>query len=65
MTAGIIDGKAAAAELRADVAREVAELPTAPGLATLLVGDDPASAIRTWARTPCSLGSLPRRTSTA
>ncbi|TCK21800.1 bifunctional methylenetetrahydrofolate dehydrogenase/methenyltetrahydrofolate cyclohydrolase FolD [Pseudonocardia endophytica] len=45
MTAAIIDGKAAAAELRADVATDVAGLPTAPGLATLLVGDDAASAI--------------------
>ncbi len=45
MSAAIIDGKAAAAELRGDVAKEVAGLPAAPGLATLLVGDDPASAI--------------------
>lgn len=45
MSAAIIDGKAAAAELRADVAKDVADLPAAPGLATLLVGDDPASAI--------------------
>ncbi len=45
MSPRIIDGKAAAAELRADVAKEVAALPAAPGLATLLVGDDPASAI--------------------
>ena len=45
MSAVLIDGKAAAAELRAEVAQQVTELPTAPGLATLLVGDDPASAI--------------------
>lgn len=45
MSAVLIDGKAAAAELRAEIAREVAELPRAPGLATLLVGDDPASHI--------------------
>ncbi len=45
MSAEIIDGKAAAAELRADVAKDVADLPAVPGLATLLVGDDPASAI--------------------
>ncbi|BBF99760.1 MULTISPECIES: bifunctional methylenetetrahydrofolate dehydrogenase/methenyltetrahydrofolate cyclohydrolase FolD [Pseudonocardia] len=45
MNATLIDGKAAAAELRAEVARQVAELPASPGLATLLVGDDPASAI--------------------
>ena len=45
MSATVIDGKAAAAELRAEVAAEVAALPRAPGLATLLVGDDPASQI--------------------
>jgi methylenetetrahydrofolate dehydrogenase (NADP+)/methenyltetrahydrofolate cyclohydrolase len=41
----IIDGKAVAARVRADVAREVTGLPGTPGLATVLVGDDPASAI--------------------
>ncbi|MHA6794963.1 bifunctional methylenetetrahydrofolate dehydrogenase/methenyltetrahydrofolate cyclohydrolase FolD [Pseudonocardia bannensis] len=45
MVATIIDGKAVAAELRDEVARDVATLATAPGLATLLVGDDEASAI--------------------
>jgi len=45
MSAKIIDGKAVAARVRADVAREVAELPGTPGLATVLVGDDPASAM--------------------
>jgi methylenetetrahydrofolate dehydrogenase (NADP+)/methenyltetrahydrofolate cyclohydrolase len=45
MSAVIIDGKAAAAELREEVTREVALLDEAPGLATLLVGDDPASEI--------------------
>ncbi|MCY3603053.1 MAG: bifunctional 5,10-methylene-tetrahydrofolate dehydrogenase/5,10-methylene-tetrahydrofolate cyclohydrolase [Chloroflexi bacterium] len=46
MTADIIDGRAIAAELRADLAREVAELATGgvtPGLAAVLVGDDPGS----------------------
>jgi 5,10-methylene-tetrahydrofolate dehydrogenase/methenyl tetrahydrofolate cyclohydrolase len=47
MTAKIIDGKAIAAELREDVAKGVKELITAggtqPGLATVLVGDNPAS----------------------
>ena len=37
-----MDGKALAAQVREDVAREVAELGSV-GLATLLVGDDPAS----------------------
>jgi methylenetetrahydrofolate dehydrogenase (NADP+)/methenyltetrahydrofolate cyclohydrolase len=45
VSAEIIDGKAVAARVRADVAREVASLPRTPGLATVLVGDDPASAI--------------------
>jgi len=40
--ATVMDGKALAAEIRADVAREVAELGHV-GLATVLVGDDPAS----------------------
>ncbi|MEO5809247.1 MAG: bifunctional methylenetetrahydrofolate dehydrogenase/methenyltetrahydrofolate cyclohydrolase FolD [Sphingomicrobium sp.] len=49
MSATIIDGKAAAAALRADVAREVARFREvtgrAPGLAVVLLGDDPASAV--------------------
>lgn len=45
MTAELIDGKAAAADVRDEVARGVAELTASPGLATLLVGDDPASGI--------------------
>ena len=49
MSATIIDGKAIAARVRADVAREVGafkqEVERTPGLATVLVGDDPASAV--------------------
>src|SRR3954447_266642 len=49
MPAQIIDGKAVAARVRAEVAEEVAaftaEHGRAPGLATILVGDDPASAV--------------------
>jgi methylenetetrahydrofolate dehydrogenase (NADP+)/methenyltetrahydrofolate cyclohydrolase len=49
MTANIIDGGAAAERVRADVAREVERLVSEtgrrPGLATILVGDDPASEI--------------------
>jgi methylenetetrahydrofolate dehydrogenase (NADP+)/methenyltetrahydrofolate cyclohydrolase len=45
MAARIIDGKAVAARVRERVAEEVAALPSPPGLATILVGDDPASAI--------------------
>jgi methylenetetrahydrofolate dehydrogenase (NADP+)/methenyltetrahydrofolate cyclohydrolase len=49
MAATIIDGREAAARIRADVAREVEELVgeagRRPGLATILVGDDPASEV--------------------
>jgi len=48
-TATILDGKAIAAALRTQIAAQVAALQAAggpqPGLATVLVGDDPASAI--------------------
>lgn len=43
MTARLIDGRAVAAELRATVAARVLSLPYRPGLAVVLVGDDPAS----------------------
>ena len=49
MTARIIDGKVIAAELRARVAEEVArvkrEHQLTPGLAVVLVGNDPASEV--------------------
>jgi methylenetetrahydrofolate dehydrogenase (NADP+)/methenyltetrahydrofolate cyclohydrolase len=45
MSAQIIDGKAVAQRVRARVAEEVAALRRKPGLATILVGDDPASAV--------------------
>ena len=49
ITARIIDGKAIAAAVRAEVARDVAALKAArgitPGLAVVLVGDDPASQV--------------------
>src|SRR6478672_3282091 len=49
MTAGIIDGKVIAAELRARVAAEVARVQRenglTPGLAVVLVGSDPASQV--------------------
>ncbi|MBP7721324.1 MAG: bifunctional methylenetetrahydrofolate dehydrogenase/methenyltetrahydrofolate cyclohydrolase FolD [Alphaproteobacteria bacterium] len=41
--ARIIDGKALAADLRADIARKISGIKTKPGLAVILVGDDPAS----------------------
>ncbi len=43
--ATIIDGKAVAARVRAAVAEEVRRMDVVPGLATVLVGDDPASHI--------------------
>jgi 5,10-methylene-tetrahydrofolate dehydrogenase/methenyl tetrahydrofolate cyclohydrolase len=49
MTAKIIDGKAIAKDVRATVAAEVADMVAAghhpPGLATVLVGEDPASQV--------------------
>jgi methylenetetrahydrofolate dehydrogenase (NADP+)/methenyltetrahydrofolate cyclohydrolase len=49
MAASLIDGKAVAARVRAEVAEGVAEFAAQhgrpPGLATVLVGEDPASAI--------------------
>ena len=49
MSATIIDGKAIAARLRGEVAAEVELFRQAaqrtPGLATVLVGEDPASAV--------------------
>ena len=45
MSARIIDGKAVAARIREEVAREIADIDLTPGLATVLVGDDPASAV--------------------
>ncbi|NNM58168.1 bifunctional methylenetetrahydrofolate dehydrogenase/methenyltetrahydrofolate cyclohydrolase FolD [Acidocella sp.] len=43
--ADIIDGKAFAASLRASIAAEVSGLSFQPGLAVVLVGDDPASKV--------------------
>jgi methylenetetrahydrofolate dehydrogenase (NADP+) / methenyltetrahydrofolate cyclohydrolase len=45
VSARIIDGKAVAARVRAEVADEVRAMDKKPGLATILVGDDPASAV--------------------
>src|ERR1700761_4271708 len=49
MSATIIDGKEVAARVRAEVARDAAQFAERtgrpPGLATILVGDDPASEV--------------------
>jgi methylenetetrahydrofolate dehydrogenase (NADP+) / methenyltetrahydrofolate cyclohydrolase len=54
MSATIIDGKAIAARVREQVGREVAELvsagASAPGLATVLVGEDAGSAVYVGAK---------------
>ena len=75
MSATIIDGKAVAAILRARIAEETAKLKSAhglvPGLATVLVGNDPASEVyvKNKGKTAESLGfksvhfSLPADTS--
>ena len=45
MTATLIDGKAMAEAIRREVADEARKLPQRPGLAVVLVGDDPASQV--------------------
>jgi methylenetetrahydrofolate dehydrogenase (NADP+)/methenyltetrahydrofolate cyclohydrolase len=53
VTARIIDGKGVAAEIRAEVAERVRALTAAgrqPGLAAVLVGDDPASRVYVTAK---------------
>jgi methylenetetrahydrofolate dehydrogenase (NADP+)/methenyltetrahydrofolate cyclohydrolase len=43
MVASVIDGKAVAADLRKSIAAKVSSMASKPGLAVILVGDDPAS----------------------
>ena len=45
MTAQLVDGTALSRQLRADAAARIAQLPHPPGLAVILVGEDPASAV--------------------
>jgi methylenetetrahydrofolate dehydrogenase (NADP+)/methenyltetrahydrofolate cyclohydrolase len=45
VSAVVIDGKAIAADVRREVAEEIAASGLRPGLATVLVGDDPASEV--------------------
>ncbi|HEY8964604.1 MAG TPA: tetrahydrofolate dehydrogenase/cyclohydrolase catalytic domain-containing protein, partial [Alphaproteobacteria bacterium] len=45
MTAQIIDGKTIAANLRADIATQTAKMGKKPGLAVILVGNNPASEV--------------------
>ena len=39
----ILDGKALAASVRAEIREEAAQLPRRPGIAVILVGNNPAS----------------------
>jgi methylenetetrahydrofolate dehydrogenase (NADP+)/methenyltetrahydrofolate cyclohydrolase len=45
MSASLIDGKAFAATLRGEIKEAAAKLPFKPGLAVILVGEDPASQV--------------------
>jgi methylenetetrahydrofolate dehydrogenase (NADP+)/methenyltetrahydrofolate cyclohydrolase len=45
MTARILDGRALAASLRAEILGRTQALPYTPGLAVVLVGEDPASSV--------------------
>jgi methylenetetrahydrofolate dehydrogenase (NADP+) / methenyltetrahydrofolate cyclohydrolase len=45
MTARLIDGATIARQVRAEAAAQARALPMRPGLAVILVGDDPASAV--------------------
>jgi methylenetetrahydrofolate dehydrogenase (NADP+)/methenyltetrahydrofolate cyclohydrolase len=45
VTARLIDGKAIAATLRAEIAAKVAAAGFTPALAVILIGEDPASAV--------------------
>ena len=45
MAAKILDGKALAAKIKARIAEEVKTMDSCPGLAVILVGDNPASRV--------------------
>ena len=45
MTAELIDGGTFAAQVHDEIKQATARMPLKPGLATILVGDDPASAV--------------------
>ena len=46
MSALVLDGKRSAAKVKAEVSAAVAQLDYQPGLATVLVGADPAPVLR-------------------
>ena len=45
MAATIMDGKALAAKVKEEVRQQTAQMGRKPGLAVVLVGDDPASRV--------------------
>ena len=49
-----INGKALAAKIKAEAAEAAKALPRRPGLAVILVGENPASRVKTRALTPFS-----------
>ena len=60
-----IDGKALAAKVKAQVAEKAAKLPRQPGLAVVLVGEDPASQVYVRGKEAdcgeCGIRSFPYR----
>lgn len=65
MSAQIIDGKSIAAQVRDRVAEQAAELSTkgtTPGLAAVLVGDDPASAVYVGSKEKAAIAAGMRST---
>ncbi len=62
MTATLLDGRKLAETLRATLAARIATLDFRPGLAVVLVGDDPASAVyvRNKDRAATGVGIIPR-----
>ena len=60
-----IDGKALAVKVKARAAAAVAELPRRPGLAVVLVGEDPASQVYVRGKeadcAECGIRSFPYR----
>ena len=57
MAAELIDGAKVAARVRDEVKRAIEKMPVKPGLATILVGDDPASARSMSARSGAPVSS--------
>ena len=45
MSANLIDGKALAGSIRQEIKEEISQLSTKPGLAVIMVGDNPSSEI--------------------